>query len=119
MLENGYREQSRIFLRQAMSELAVGDLRQASEKGWGAASQIVKAAAVERGWPHQQEHDEWRAVVKLIRETGDLALGTLFSQASALQTNFYEGQWSALMVQDALEQTDVFVTRMEALLDQG
>ena len=49
-----YREQSRVFLAQAhFEELAKGDLQQASEKGWGAASQMVKAIAQERtrnGW---------------------------------------------------------------------
>ena len=38
-----YRDQSRVYLEQANEELARDDLRQASEKGWGAASQIVKA----------------------------------------------------------------------------
>ena len=37
-----YRDQSRAYLEQANEELARDDLRQASEKGWGAASQIVK-----------------------------------------------------------------------------
>ena len=31
-----YRQDSRAFLAQARSELAQGDVRQASEKGWGA-----------------------------------------------------------------------------------
>ena len=43
-----YREQSRRFLEQARSELREGDLAQASEKGWGAASQMVKAVAEAR-----------------------------------------------------------------------
>ena len=42
-----YRDQSRAYLEQANEELARDDLRQASEKGWGAASQIVKAVASE------------------------------------------------------------------------
>ena len=37
------------MLDQANAELETGDLRQASEKGWGAAAQIVKAAAQNRG----------------------------------------------------------------------
>ncbi len=38
---------------QARAELAGGDARQASEKGWGAAAQIVKAVANSRGWQHR------------------------------------------------------------------
>ena len=37
-----YREASRQLLAQARAELDAGDLRQASEKAWGAAAQIVK-----------------------------------------------------------------------------
>lgn len=95
----------------------MGDLRQASEKGWGAASQIIKAAADERGWPHRQHRNLEQAVVKLVDETGDQTLGRLFSQANSLHTNFYEGDWSVLMVRDALGQMDQFVTRVEALLN--
>ena len=117
MLEPAYREQSRAFLRQAIVELSRGDLRQASEKGWGAASQIIKAAADERGWPHRQHRTLEQAVANLINETGDPTLGRLFNQASALHTNFYEGTWSVVMVRDALGQVSQFVTRVEALLD--
>ena len=46
------RERSRIFLAQAFEELEKGDLSQASEKGWGAAAQMLKAIAQEGGWDH-------------------------------------------------------------------
>ena len=49
-----YRNQSKAFLEQAHNELRAGDLLQASEKGWGAASQMVKAVAESRGWQHDQ-----------------------------------------------------------------
>lgn len=41
------------LLRQAREELTAGDVRQASEKGWGAAAQILKAIAARRDWEHQ------------------------------------------------------------------
>ena len=40
----------REFLARARAYLAEDDLLQASEKGWGAAAQMVKAAAEARGW---------------------------------------------------------------------
>jgi hypothetical protein len=46
MTTQAYHEASMVLLEQAEAELAVGDARQASEKGWGAAAQVVKAAAV-------------------------------------------------------------------------
>ena len=42
-------------LDEAFEKLDQGDLRQASENGWGAAAQMVKAVAEERGWP-QDDH---------------------------------------------------------------
>ena len=38
--------QARDFLEKSREYLAAGDLHQASEKGWGAASHMVKAVAV-------------------------------------------------------------------------
>ena len=50
-----YRDSSRLLLEQATRELSAGDLRQASEKGWETAAQIVKAVAAQRGWQHQSQ----------------------------------------------------------------
>ena len=47
-----YTPASQRFLAQARRELSAGDLAQASEKGWGATSQILKAIAEQRGWEH-------------------------------------------------------------------
>ena len=51
--------QAREFLDKAREYLAVGDLHQASEKGWGAAAHMAKAVALAQGWPydrHSQFH---------------------------------------------------------------
>ena len=40
-----YEEQAKQFLEKAWEYLAVGDLHQACEKGWGAASHMAKAVA--------------------------------------------------------------------------
>lgn len=44
-----YQNASRSLLAQGFAELARGDLRQASEKGWGAAAQMLKSIAEQRG----------------------------------------------------------------------
>ena len=49
MVAQTYQTASRHLLAQAHEELAAGDTRQASEKGWGAAAQIVKSVAARRG----------------------------------------------------------------------
>ena len=111
-----YREQSRVFLEQAYRELREGDLRQASEKGWGAASQIVKAVAEERGWEHNHHRDLFESVFTLSGESGDRDISRLFWAANALHTNFYEGRMREADVQDALEHVTRFVEKLEALL---
>ena len=83
-----HREQSRVYLGQANQAFADGDLFQASEKGWGAASQIIKALAEEREWEHWSH---WRlsgAVSRVVEETGDLEFGTLYAQANVLTSTF-------------------------------
>ena len=84
-----YREQARVFLSQAREELAKGDLQQASEKGWGAAAQMVKAIAQERGWHHRSHRSLQRAIGSLDLETDDPDWITLFSAAESLHQNFY------------------------------
>ena len=64
MTTQKYLESSRSLLSQAKSELTAA-VRQASEKGWGAAAQIVKAIAVHRGWEHQANRELFRAVDRL------------------------------------------------------
>ena len=65
MTSRTYQVASGQLLRQAREELAAGDVRQASEKGWG-------------------------AVDRLRRETGDPDVRRLFDVASVLHINFYE-----------------------------
>ena len=87
-------------------------MRQASEKGWGAASQIVKAVAEERGWEHNHHRDLFEAVFTLSGESGDRDISRLFWAANALHTNFYEGRMREADVQDALEHVTRFVEKI-------
>ena len=47
-----YQDVAGHLLAQGLEELAKGDPRQASEKGWGATEQMIKAVASSRGWKH-------------------------------------------------------------------
>ena len=73
-----YREASQRLLAQAHAELDVGDLRQASEKAWGAAAQIVKAAAQQRGWDHYSHRGLFVTVNRLTDDIGDQDIHDLF-----------------------------------------
>ena len=90
-----YAAQGRIFLNQAFEELSRDDLRQASEKGWGAAAQMVKAYAEDRGLDHNRHALLYRAVRRLVDETDDELLFDWFGAANHLHANFYEGEYGS------------------------
>ena len=112
-----YRAQSRVFLSQAFEELDRGDLAQASEKGWGAAAQMVKAIASERGQHHYSHLSLQRIVDTLHRETGDFQLRRQFGIANSLHINFYENRHSYAVIERRLRRVRRFVDRVEGLLE--
>ena len=114
-----YREQGRAFLAQASTELAQNDIRQASEKCWGAASQMAKAIASERNWAHNDHRALYQAVGKLADEIDDQELRRLFSIAGQLHTNFYEGWLDRNYVESLLSDVTQFVARVDAVLSNG
>ena len=92
MTTQKYQQATERFLAQARQGLAVGDLPQASEKGWGATAQILKAVAEQRGWEHDRHRHYLRITSRLRSETGDGDIRRLFNTASALHENFYENE---------------------------
>ena len=109
-------ETAGVFLAKAGGYLAEDDLLQASEKGWGAAAQMVKAVAEARGWPHSGHRHLWLAVDRLVEETGEREIRTAFSVASVLHVNFYDGLMTHEGVEDSLALVGEFVGRLETLL---
>ena len=97
-----YVARGRKFLAQASEELARDDLEQASEKGWGAAAQSLKAVAAERGWQHGQHRQLYTITRQLAEEEGSDELRGLFRYATDLHTNFYEGQMEPVEVEFSL-----------------
>jgi hypothetical protein len=116
MTTEKYREASRHLLAQAHGELYAGDVRQASEKGWGAAAQVVKAIAEQRGWSHRGHAELFDTVRELQRETGDQDLRRLFRLASALHTNFYEDWLDRVDVAEGLDDVARLLDKLEAAL---
>ncbi len=113
-----HREQSRVYLEQANREFAEGDDMQAAEKGWGAASQMVKALAEARGWEHGSHWLLSGAIVRIVEETGDDEIRTLYAVANHLHTHFYEGWLTVDLVERSLQDVARFVGKVEALLDR-
>ncbi len=112
-----YAGQGRRFLTQAFNELSQDDLQQASEKGWGAASQLVKAYAQDRGLTHDHHALLFRAVRQLVAETDDDLLFDWFGAANHLHVNFYEGEYGSREVKRGLDQIAQFVDKVDTLLN--
>ena len=112
-----YRDLSSFYLRKAGEHLEEGDLVQASEKGWGAAAVLVKACAEARDLEHLKHRHLWRAVNRLVDESGDRELQLLFSHAESLHGNFYEHYWDADTVATYLNQVDLLVDKLAPLIE--
>ena len=113
-----YQAQSWKYLNQARAEFAQGDLTQASEKGWGAAAQMVKAIAEQRGWHHGGHGLLFEAVETISQESGDQEIDRLFELASAMHTNFYENWYGAGRVQRGLHDVERFLDKLEPFIEQ-
>ena len=110
-----YRDLSAGYLGKARMHLAEGDLTQASEKGWGAAAVLVKAAAESRGWRHDGHRNLWNVVRQLVGESGDTELRLLFGYAQTMHINFYEAAMNREEVEEYLERVERLVGKLDAL----
>ena len=117
MTPQQYRQASEHFLAQARQELSTGDLAQASEKGWGAAVQMLKAIAEQRGWEHHRHRHYHRAANSLRAATGDSDIRRFFNSASALHENFYENDMDAALVAESLDDVEALLEKLLPLLD--
>ena len=118
MTTQQYQQASAQFLAQARQELADGDLPQASEKGWGATVQMLKAIAEQRGWEDHRHRHYHRAASRIRAETGDGEIRRLFDSASALHENFYENDMVADEVAERLDDVAALLAKLTPLLDQ-
>ena len=87
---NKHAELSQWCLGQAGNYLQAGNNIQASEKGWGAAAQALKAIAEERGWNHRGHNLIVDVAQQLADEQGRPDIVALFAFGQLLHVNFYE-----------------------------
>ena len=83
-------ELAKDFLGRSKEYLEKSDLHQASEKGWGAGSHIIKAVGVANNWPYEF-HDDFESVVMNARQRyRQPSLLELSRAAEALHRNYYK-----------------------------
>ncbi len=108
-----YRTASAYLYGQAMQELDAGDLRQASEKLWGAVAQALKSVAERRGWRHDS-HARFFAIIRSIREdVPGTELRSRFDAAQVLHINFYENWLDESDIRDRAEDVRLFIDQLE------
>ncbi|RLE48619.1 MAG: hypothetical protein DRJ31_06800 [Candidatus Methanomethylicota archaeon] len=103
------------YIREAEESLAKKNYVQASEKAWGAASQIVKAVAARRGVELRSHRDLWEFITKLNKENPDWNLLNMFHIANSLHTNFYENWLTAEAVANGVEIIRTFTEKLKKL----
>jgi HEPN domain-containing protein len=107
---------SEKYLVEAEELLKRGDYVQASEKGWGAAAQVVKAIAAKEG-RRVLSHDELhREVVRIAKAVNDDEIRRLWQSAIALHQNFYENWLPQEMVERNIEDIKKLIEKLKRLL---
>lgn len=103
------------LMGKAHDYLRQGDLRQASEKGWGSAAQMVKAVAEhwkDSGVVHGRHQDLRTLVAGLATAEGEPDLDMSFHAAQDLHENFYENNLPLYIVDLDLRQVGEFRSRI-------
>ena len=113
-----YIEAARDLLAQTREELEKGDLRQASEKIWGACALAIKAHALaKKGVKLESHRDLWLYKNEVARELGDW-VRTAFLKADSMHKNFYEGLATKEDVEDTLKEVEKLVSAVSELLEK-
>ncbi len=102
-LAEEYKRTGRRYIQQADAELEKGDLLQASEKAWRAATQYLKALAVPRGLPHESHRELRISTNHIVSETGWRRIYELFAVGEGLHANFYEAWMHEEAVRNGIE----------------
>lgn len=91
---------------------------QASEKGWGAAAQALKAIAERRGWNHHTHGLIFDVAEQVAEEQGRPDLVAMFGRAQALHTNFYENRMNFDTVRNYVNAVKRLLPELERIRDE-
>jgi len=104
------------YLVEAEELLKRGDYVQASEKGWRAAAQMVKALAAKEGRRVLSHGELHREVVRIAKAVNDDEIKRLWRSAIALHQNFYENWLPQEMVEKNIEDVKKLIEKLKRLL---
>ncbi|RUM47275.1 MAG: hypothetical protein DSY37_03235 [Hyperthermus sp.] len=111
-----YIEAAMDLLGQARGELGKGNVRQASEKLWGAAALAVKAYAYWRDGKRLTSHGElWEYMRLMVKELGSWVRGA-WMYANGMHTCFYEGWCARDDVEDAFKNIGKLVREVASMV---
>ncbi len=117
MLAIEHADTAQKFLIDADREYEAGDILQASEKLWGAASHVVIAELKRRGIESRTHRSLVEGVEMLAGELDTPSLSDWFIAAQRLHSNFYNGDlddWNFVLRRRRVHQ---FVNRMIELTE--
>jgi uncharacterized protein (UPF0332 family) len=107
---------SEKYLRDAEEFLTKKDLVQASEKAWGAATQIVKALAAKEGKELRSHGELHKYVAELSKEKDDREIMKFWFLATSLHQNFYENWFPEEAVRSAIKDVKNFIEKLRKFL---
>jgi hypothetical protein len=107
---------SQKYLREAKELVMKEDWVQAAEKGWGAASQMVKAVAAKRGRELRSHSELNEYLDELCEEMKAPELDRLWSRAIALHQNFYESWLPPRSVKRGIEDVEEFTQKLSRVI---
>ena len=113
-----YAAQSQTYLRQSDAEFAAGDDRQGAEKLYGAATQAVMAASIQRGWQYKPHRSNKNAASRLAVEYDDRFLLNGFSIAEKFHVHFHHGDLEDYDIAAERPQVRDYVLRMLNLIQE-
>lgn len=107
---------SATFLRRGQAYLSNGDLLQASEKGWGAATHALKSYAAARSLTYINHSDFHYIVTELRMETRRDQIRFWERSANDLHQNFYDDDLSAQQIAECLDDVTNLVNLIRQLV---
>ena len=106
------------FLANSEAEFETGDTRQGAEKLYGAACQVVMAAAKQRGWAFRSHRDNKNTATRLADEFGDRFLSTGFTAAERFHIHFYHGDMEEYEIDAIRPDVSAYVRHVAALIEE-